>query len=86
MLAAITELSRQCNAASSALYFTNLDIHYYCDPESLRELRVESVTDAEVQLMNGRELVSFEAIGDGTYRNGEITITAGSQGEGMACQ
>ena len=74
-----------CNSASSVLYFTDINI-LIIDLEHLRELRVESVTDAEVQLMNGRELISFEAVGDGTYRSGELTVTAGSQGKRMVCQ
>jgi len=35
--------------------------------------------------MNGRELISLTAVGDGTYRTGEILVTVGPQGEGMVC-
>ena len=56
----------------------------YFDPyisPSNRELRVTSVTGAEVLMMNGRELVSLAAVGDGTYRTGEIVVTVGPEGE-----
>lgn len=41
---------------------------------------MQSVNDAEVQMMNGRELVSLQAVEDGIYQAGEITVMAGSQG------
>ena len=56
----------------------------YFDPPifpSNRELRVTSVTGAEVLMMNGRELVSLAAVGDGTYQTGEIVVTVGPDGE-----